>query len=53
MENARENIELNKEKLDAGKFSFHDGKAEFLLPEIVKDLVSSGENMIGLVDPPR
>lgn len=34
--NAKENVKLNKDQLDPKKMSFHAGKAETLLPDIVK-----------------
>lgn len=51
IENAKQNIKLNEPHVDASKFEYFAGKAEDVLPNIVKD--HSGLKIIGIVDPPR
>lgn len=34
--NARENVEMNKDKIEQDKCEFHAGRAEYLLPDIAK-----------------
>ena len=55
VENAKENVRLNPETLDASKIEFHAGRAEAVLPPIVNE-ESAGNNsqkIVGIVDPPR
>jgi tRNA (uracil-5-)-methyltransferase len=44
---------LNSDKIDPSKCDFYAGKAEDLLPNIVKEYSSKGHKIIGIVDPPR
>lgn len=53
IENAKVNVELNKDKIQPEKCEFYAGKAEELLPNIVKELASEKHKIIGIVDPPR
>lgn len=48
---ARKNVQLNEDKLGRDKCEFMVGKAEEVLPEILKN--GMGEKVIGVVDPPR
>lgn len=51
--NAKENVQINKDKIDPEKCDFYAGRAEELLPNIVKEYSSKGMKIIGIVDPPR
>ena len=53
IENAKQNIKINEPNIDQAKFEYHAGRAEDLLPNIVKEQQLSGMNIIGIVDPPR
>mmetsp|Transcript_11077 Transcript_11077/g.16841 ORF Transcript_11077/g.16841 Transcript_11077/m.16841 type:complete len:178 (-) Transcript_11077:17-550(-) len=53
VENAKENVRLNSEKIDDGKCEFHAGRAEILLPEIAKEQSAKASTIVGIVDPPR
>lgn len=56
VENAKQNLQLNAEKMTGqeNKCEFHAGRAEELLPNIVRDYASQGHNkIVGIVDPPR
>ena len=55
VENAKLNVQLNQDKLDASKIRFYAGRAENVLPPIVSE-ESTGNNsqkIVGIVDPPR
>ena len=51
--NARENVEMNKEKIEKDKCEFHAGRAEYLLPDIAKKWSDKNTRIVGIVDPPR
>ena len=51
--NARENVNLNKDLIDADRCEFHAGRAENLLPEIAKQYSDLNSTIVGIVDPPR
>ncbi len=53
VENAKANVELNKDRITEGKCDFFAGRAENLLPDIVKEYSRQGKKIIGIVDPPR
>jgi tRNA (uracil-5-)-methyltransferase len=53
VENAKENVRLNKHLLTEDKMEFHAGKAEETLPAIVRRVQDEGGKIIGIVDPPR
>jgi tRNA (uracil-5-)-methyltransferase len=53
VDNAKENVSLNKDLLTEEKMEFHAGKAEETLPPIVRRVVDEGGKIIGIVDPPR
>ena len=53
VENAKVNVKLNEGKIDPEKCEFHAGRAEELLPNIVKEYSSKGYQIVGIVDPPR
>lgn len=42
VENARQNVLLNTDKLDASKIEFHAGRAELVLPPIVNAASTAG-----------
>ena len=42
VENAKQNIKLNEGKIDQDKCEFYAGRAEDLLPNIVKEYSSKG-----------
>lgn len=47
------NVQLNEGKIDPEKCDFFAGRAEELLPTIVKEYSSKGLKIVGIVDPPR
>ena len=53
VENAKKNVELNKDKLSSEKCEFHAGRAEILLPDIAKHYSDANSTIVGIVDPPR
>eukprot|EP00347_Sterkiella_histriomuscorum_P007969 403346871 len=53
IENAKQNIQLNKDLIDPAKCEYYAGRAEEVLPNIVKDCQALGFEIIGIVDPPR
>ena len=53
VENAKKNVELNKDKIEPGKCQFFAGRAEYLLPEIAKEESEKDSTIVGIVDPPR
>ena len=53
IDNARQNVKLNEGALDASKLIFHAGKAEEVMPPIVREESSSENKIVGIVDPPR
>ena len=53
VENARQNVLLNKDTIDADKCEFHAGRAENTLPELAKKYSDSANTIVGIVDPPR
>ena len=53
VENAKENVRLNEGTIDAAKCEFFAGRAEELLPNVVRDYSSKGLKIVGIVDPPR
>ena len=53
IQNAKENVQLNSDKLDPNKCEYYAGRAEDVLPEIVKAEQLDGSKIIGIVDPPR
>lgn len=53
IENAKENVSMNKDKIDPEKCEFYAGKAEEILPEIVKGFMGKQCKIVGIVDPPR
>lgn len=53
IENARQNVKLNEGVVDASKLKFHAGKAEEVMPPIVREESSSENKIVGIVDPPR
>lgn len=53
VENAKENVKLNEGKIDPNKCEFYAGRAEELLPNIVKEHSAKGAKIVGIVDPPR
>ena len=44
---------MNSDKLDPNKCEYYAGRAEDVLPEIVKAEQLEGSKIIGIVDPPR
>ena len=44
---------MNKDMVDPDKCEFHAGRAEEVLPNIVKEYASLNCKIIGIVDPPR
>jgi tRNA (uracil-5-)-methyltransferase len=50
--NARQNVEMNQDKLQADKIEFHAGRAEEVMPPIVTRESGQGK-IVGIVDPPR
>ncbi len=53
VENAKQNVRLNEGVIDPSKCDFYAGRAEDLLPNIVKEYSSKGLKIVGIVDPPR
>ena len=53
VENAKKNVELNKDKIEPGKCEFHAGRAEYTLPEAAKAESDKESTIVGIVDPPR
>lgn len=53
VENAKQNVRLNEGVIDPAKCDFYAGRAEELLPNIVKEYSSKGLKIVGIVDPPR
>lgn len=53
VENAKKNVELNKDKIEPGKCTFYAGRAEYNLPDIAKEESEKGASIVGIVDPPR
>ena len=53
VENAKENVKMNEGAIDPSKCDFYAGRAEELLPNIVKEYSSKGNQIVGIVDPPR
>jgi tRNA (uracil-5-)-methyltransferase len=54
VENAKQNLELNSDKPGLKeKCEFHAGRAEEVLPNIVKEYSQQGSKIVGIVDPPR
>ena len=53
VENAKENVNMNKEKIEPEKCEYHAGRAEILMPEISKQYSDSNSTIVGIVDPPR
>ncbi|TNV80921.1 hypothetical protein FGO68_gene17410 [Halteria grandinella] len=51
VENAKINLKLNG--LDEQKCEFHAGRAEELLPNIVREYSTKGLKIVAIVDPPR
>jgi tRNA (uracil-5-)-methyltransferase len=51
VENAKINLKLNG--LDETKCEFHAGRAEELLPNIVREYSTKGLKIVAIVDPPR
>jgi tRNA (uracil-5-)-methyltransferase len=51
--NARENVNLNNEILNAEKCEFHAGRAENILPDVAKIYSDQNSKIVGIVDPPR
>jgi tRNA (uracil-5-)-methyltransferase len=46
-------VKLNAGTIDPAKCDFFAGRAEELLPNIVRDYSSKGLKIVGIVDPPR
>ena len=53
VENAKINVELNKDKIEPGKCQFYAGRAEYLLPDIAKAESEKDSTIVAIVDPPR
>lgn len=51
VENAKINLKLNG--LNEAKCEFHAGRAEELLPNIVREYSTKGHKIVAIVDPPR
>ena len=53
VENAKENVQLNKGVIEPEKCEYHAGRAEIMMPEIAKSLSETKSTIVGIVDPPR
>ena len=53
VENARKNVELNKEIIEVGKCEYFAGRAEITMPEVAKQYSDKESTIVGIVDPPR
>jgi tRNA (uracil-5-)-methyltransferase len=53
IENAKENVKLNHAKIDPDKCEYYAGKAEEILPNVVKGFMGQHCKIVGIVDPPR
>ncbi|CDW77363.1 tiny fragments locus 9c protein [Stylonychia lemnae] len=53
IENAKANVQLNKDVINPDKCEYYAGRAEEVLPNLVKDQQALGLQIIGIVDPPR
>ena len=53
VQNANQNVLLNKNLIADDKCKYYAGRAEYLLPEISKEYSDSKNTIVGIVDPPR
>ena len=53
VENAKTNVRMNEGVIDADKCEFYAGRAEEIMPNVVKEYSSKGNQIVGIVDPPR
>ena len=53
VENAKTNVRMNEGVIDAEKCEFYAGRAEEILPNVVKEYSSKGNQIVGIVDPAR
>ena len=54
IENARQNVLMNSGKIDSNKCEFVAGRAEAVMPSLVRNIENkAGDKIIAIVDPPR